>query len=68
MLKIPAPVLNIPGRDSDATQELVFEAKDVPALGFASFYVKRLEQASPPPIAEADIFVINNGVSTQSFI
>jgi hypothetical protein len=62
MLRIPAPVLAIPGRNSDATQELVFEAKDIPALGFASFHVTKTSQASPPPISVADTFVINNGV------
>jgi hypothetical protein len=65
MLKIPASVLEIPGRDSDATQELVFEAKNIPALGFASFYVTKTNQASPPLIA-TDTFVINNGVYNSS--
>lgn len=66
MLKIPAPVLNIPGRESDATQELVFEAKEIPALGFASFHVTKTNQASPPPVAVADTYVINNGVCKSS--
>jgi len=66
MLKIPAPVLAIPGRVSDATQELVFEAKDIPALGFASFYVTKTDQASPTPIPVEDTFVITNGVCKKN--
>lgn len=39
ILPIPDAVKNIPGRDSSANYELIFLAKDVPGLGFKSFYV-----------------------------
>jgi hypothetical protein len=34
-------VRQIPGRKSKAKFELVFQAKNIPALGFKSYYVKR---------------------------
>lgn len=42
MLPIPKAVLNIPGRESIATQELVFKADMIPPLGFKSYYVQRV--------------------------
>lgn len=33
--------LKIPGRNSDANNELVFKASNIPALGFKSFYFER---------------------------
>ncbi|KRT79199.1 glycoside hydrolase [Oryctes borbonicus] len=39
LMPIPNTILNIPGRVSASTVELIFVAKDVPPLGFLSFYV-----------------------------
>lgn len=41
LIPIPPFVLNIPGRNSSATVELVFLASDVPPLGFKSYYVNK---------------------------
>ncbi|GJQ83733.1 hypothetical protein Trydic_g20609 [Trypoxylus dichotomus] len=42
LMPIPNTILNIPGRDSESTVELIFIAKDVPPLGFISFYVSEI--------------------------
>lgn len=39
LVPIPQPVIEIPGRVSPATMELVFYAKDLPPLGFRSYYI-----------------------------
>ncbi|XP_012271344.1 lysosomal alpha-mannosidase isoform X1 [Orussus abietinus] len=39
IVPIPETVLNIPGRKSTATKELVFYADEIPPLGYLSFYV-----------------------------
>lgn len=41
LVPIPKPVLSIPGRDSSATSELVFQAADIPPLGFLRFHIQR---------------------------
>ncbi|KAI4469648.1 alpha-mannosidase [Holotrichia oblita] len=41
LMPISNTVLNIPGRMSASTVELIFVAKDVPPLGFLSFYVSK---------------------------
>ncbi|XP_060519654.1 lysosomal alpha-mannosidase-like [Cylas formicarius] len=38
---IPDEVLVTPGRDSNATLELIFVAEDIPALGFKKYYVSK---------------------------
>jgi hypothetical protein len=38
---IPQPVVEVPGRVSPATMVLVFNAKDLPPLGFRSYYINR---------------------------
>jgi len=44
LVPIPDFVQKIPGRVSDATQELVFLATALPPLGIKSYYVKRVTQ------------------------
>lgn len=39
---IPRGVQNIPGRESKAKFELVFQAKNIQPLGFKSFYVTKV--------------------------
>ncbi|RZF42310.1 hypothetical protein LSTR_LSTR003928 [Laodelphax striatellus] len=39
LVPLPKQVLDIPGRSSNSTVELVFRAEAVPALGFKSYYV-----------------------------
>lgn len=39
IVPVAEPVVDVPGRKSSASRELVFEASDVPALGYASYYV-----------------------------
>jgi lysosomal alpha-mannosidase len=41
LVPIPQPVIEVPGRVSPATMELVFNAKDLPPLGFRSYYISR---------------------------
>lgn len=41
LVPIPKPVLSIPGRHSTATYELVFQATDIPPLGFLRYHIKR---------------------------
>ncbi|XP_054258367.1 lysosomal alpha-mannosidase isoform X2 [Macrosteles quadrilineatus] len=39
IVPVPEPVVNVPGRFSDASVELVFRVVDLPPLGFRSYYV-----------------------------
>lgn len=48
MVPIPEAVRLIPGRDSNATHELVFKASDLPPLGFKSYYVEKITIPSSP--------------------
>ncbi|XP_050536747.1 lysosomal alpha-mannosidase-like [Daktulosphaira vitifoliae] len=41
IVPIPQSVLNIPGRESLATSELVFEANDLPPLGYKSYHINK---------------------------
>lgn len=41
LVPIPQPVIEVPGRVSPATLELVFYAKDLPPLGFRSYYISK---------------------------
>ncbi|XP_049857093.1 lysosomal alpha-mannosidase-like [Schistocerca gregaria] len=44
LVPIPDAIYKVPGRDSNATQEIVFQATDVPALGYRSYYVSSTRQ------------------------
>lgn len=39
LVPVPDSVSVIPGRNSNATYEIVFKAEDIPALGYQSYYV-----------------------------
>lgn len=41
LVPLPTYVLNLPGRVSNATHELVFLAAQLPPVGFKSYYVQR---------------------------
>ncbi|CAB3366560.1 Hypothetical predicted protein [Cloeon dipterum] len=60
MLKIPTPVQNMPGRESSATQELVFQAENLPPLGFKSYRVEKINTASPPPQPSEELVIAND--------
>lgn len=45
VVPIPDAVANIPGRTSKATTEVVFQAVDLPSLGFRSFFVQYKDSA-----------------------
>jgi hypothetical protein len=62
MVKIPNSVQTIPGRESTATQELVFIINSIPPLGYETFYVMNTGQLSVPP-APVDKMQITNGVN-----
>ncbi|XP_059478736.1 lysosomal alpha-mannosidase-like [Neocloeon triangulifer] len=66
MLRIPTPILTLPGRASIATQELVFRATDIPPLGYKSYHVTKTAAASAPAMPTND-FVINNDVIEVTF-
>jgi hypothetical protein len=55
MVPIPTEVINIPGRISSATQELVFKATDLPAFGFKSYYVQKQAAESVTSTGNSDI-------------
>ncbi|XP_050536748.1 lysosomal alpha-mannosidase-like [Daktulosphaira vitifoliae] len=46
IVPIPNPVLNIPGRQSMATVELIFKAMDLPPLGFKSYLITKNKNTS----------------------
>lgn len=41
IIPIPDAVINIPGRESQAKNELIFLAADIPALGFISYFIEQ---------------------------
>ncbi|XP_050428078.1 lysosomal alpha-mannosidase-like [Adelges cooleyi] len=41
IVPIPESVINLPGRNSSATAELIFEATDLPPLGYKAFIVRK---------------------------
>lgn len=57
LIPIATPILKIPGRQSQAVSELVFQAKDIPPLGFKSYFVEKTAEkiASQEELAENDI-------------
>nr|CAI5853429.1 unnamed protein product [Callosobruchus analis] len=44
LIPVAASVIAIPGRESSATLELIFRAKDLPPLGFNSYYVEKTRE------------------------
>ncbi|XP_059478778.1 lysosomal alpha-mannosidase-like [Neocloeon triangulifer] len=62
MIKIPTPVLTIPGRSSQATQELVFQAMDVPPLGFKSYHITRTTTPLQPPSSVNEFTIANEDI------
>ncbi|XP_030753916.1 lysosomal alpha-mannosidase-like [Sitophilus oryzae] len=55
LLPIPDFVKNIPGRDSSATHDLYFVAKNVPALGWKSFIISLDNSSSFKPVHSTKI-------------
>lgn len=41
LVPVPKPILSLPGRESSATYELVFQATDIPPLGYLRYYIQR---------------------------
>lgn len=41
IVPIAKPILKIPGRNSKATDELIFLAENIPPMGFKSYYVEK---------------------------
>ncbi|XP_060519907.1 lysosomal alpha-mannosidase-like [Cylas formicarius] len=64
LLPISSAVLNIPGRVSDATLELIFPAYDVPALGYRSYFMEVIEDEDrvTPVGVSSKYFSTNMGV------
>ncbi|XP_015589369.1 lysosomal alpha-mannosidase isoform X1 [Cephus cinctus] len=55
IVPIPTPVINIPGRKSKATVELVFAAIKIPALGYQSYYISENNAAQHVHLSHATI-------------
>lgn len=70
LILIPESVSTLPGRTSKATHDLVFIAKDIPALGVTSFYVEVEKGRNNPTDKNVkpvnDTIVLDNGVSNQN--
>ncbi|XP_047001000.1 lysosomal alpha-mannosidase-like [Schistocerca americana] len=62
LVPLPDAIYNVPGRDSNATQEIVFQATDVPALGYYSYYVSstKQERSYSNIISENAAYIGNN--------
>ncbi|XP_049776423.1 lysosomal alpha-mannosidase-like [Schistocerca cancellata] len=62
LVPLPDAIYNVPGRDSNATQEIVFQATDVPALGYYSYYVSstKQERSYSNIISENATYIGNN--------
>ncbi len=71
LLPLPEFVKNLPGRDSQATHDLVLFASQLPPLGSKSFYVgppeNGIESASPEIHESTDMkdITISNEVATS---
>jgi hypothetical protein len=48
MVPIPQPVIELPGRVSPATMVLVFLARDLPPLGFRSYFISQNNHTHRP--------------------
>ena len=48
IIPIAKPILKIPGRNSKATDELIFLAEDIPPMGFKSYYVEKQSSLEYP--------------------
>lgn len=60
---IPSSVLNLKGRVSKATNELVFLAENLPPLGFRSYFVvqeKGVDGNTVPAQESQDNFILND--------
>lgn len=67
VVPVPEDVLNIPGRESSAEYELIFFAKNIPALGYQSFYISRESEESEIETDDSDTSISGN-VSVQKNI
>lgn len=50
LVSIPQPIMNLPQRVSNATNELVFQARGVPAMGYQSYFVSRISRVQLVPV------------------
>lgn len=62
LVPIPENVLSLPERNSGATNELVFQAKDIPALGFRSYYVTGAAAKDIHSFSSTSTYAISNEV------
>lgn len=65
VLPLPKNLLKVPGRRSKATMELIFEAANLPPLGFKSYLVKKVLGAAQKmrvKLASKEILNIANEV------
>jgi len=73
IVPIAQPVLDIPGRTSPATHDLVFKATPIPPMGFESFHVTRSpgtndsEARSRRVKFRGGINVVTNGLTNLTF-
>jgi hypothetical protein len=64
LVPIPKEVISVPERaNSSATHDLVFQAANLPPLGFCSYYVTKVS-STPPEVTPSDEMFIGDAVST----
>lgn len=63
IVPVAEAVLDLPGRKSSASRELVFEAADVPALGYLSYYVTEEANEEETPVEPSTDVTLRTQVS-----
>lgn len=67
MVSIPKSLIDLHYRVSKALTEVVFQAKDVPALGYKSYYVTRSSAPAAPTLRQTRLAVGDTIVGSDDF-
>ena len=59
--------INISGRNSSATHELIFKAENIPPLGFKSYYISKNAQVASEQVVLGDDLP-TSGRQTKTFL
>lgn len=63
---MPPEVKEIPGRDSNATIELLFMAEEIPPLGLLSYHVERSEGGVAPVLERLNVSWSSNNTNVTA--
>lgn len=63
---MPSEVKEIPGRDSNATVELLFMAEEIPPLGLLSYHVERSEGGVAPVLERLNVSWSSNNTNVTA--